>query len=184
MLTILINWKLFLFSVDDLNFSRQPLLHSSLPSVVQIQIFINQKNKLANKNKYLNVEFNFGIPFALVMVEMSKIKKFRVNGEFGMAKTKPREKSKGCYANYLKIGQNAFEFLLVFGHLYLDDSPVDQEALLHTKIITTPIYAKAFLKVLEDCIEHHERTFGAIPDDIVEFAMADQGWAYESEKIS
>jgi len=101
-----------------------------------------------------------------------------------MAERKKSENSKGCYANYLKIGQNAFEFLLVFGHLYLDDALVEQEALFHTRIVTTPVYAKAFLKVLEDCIDHHERTFGVIPDEIVEFAMADKGWKYDSEKIS
>jgi hypothetical protein len=101
-----------------------------------------------------------------------------------MAEKKTSEKSKGCYANFLKIGQNAFEFLLVFGHLYLDDALVEQEALFHTRIVTTPAYAKAFLKVLEECIEHHERTFGVIPDEIVDFAMADKEWQYESKKIS
>ncbi len=101
-----------------------------------------------------------------------------------MADMKTSEKSKGSYANYLKIGQNAFEFLLVFGHLYIDDVPVEQESLFHTRIITTPVYAKAFLKVLEDCIAQHERNFGVIPDEIVEFAMADKGWKYDSGKIS
>ena len=101
-----------------------------------------------------------------------------------MAERKTSEKSKGSYANYLKIGQNAFEFLLVFGHLYLDDALVERETLFHTRIVTTPVYAKAFLKVLEECIDHHERTFGVIPDEIVEFAMVDKGWKYDSEKIS
>jgi hypothetical protein len=93
-----------------------------------------------------------------------------------MAERMINEKSKGCYANYLKIGQNAFEFLLVFGHLYLDDNLAEQEGLFHTRIVTSPVYAKAFLKVLEECIEHHERTFGVIPDEIVDFAMAEKGW--------
>jgi hypothetical protein len=101
-----------------------------------------------------------------------------------MAERQTSDKSKGCYANYLKIGQNAFEFLLVFGHLYLDDPIIDQEALFHTRIVTTPVYAKAFLKVLEDCIDDHERNFGVIPDEIVEFAMRDKGWEYDPGKIS
>jgi hypothetical protein len=101
-----------------------------------------------------------------------------------MAERKISEKSKGCYANYLKIGQNAFEILLVFGHLYLDDAHIDHEALFHTRIVTTPVYAKAFLKVLGDCINDHERAFGIIPDEIVEFAMVDKGWKYDSGKIS
>jgi hypothetical protein len=106
------------------------------------------------------------------------------DGEIGMAAGKINEKSQGRYANYLKIGQNAFEVLLVFGHLYLDDSPTDHEHLLHTRIITTPVYAKAFLKVLEDCIAHHERTFGVIPDEIVEFVLANEGWKPDFEKLS
>ena len=54
-----------------------------------------------------------------------------------------------CYANHLKIGQNAFEFLLDFGQFYRDDG----EEQFHVRIITAPVYAKAFLKVLQECID-------------------------------
>ena len=84
---------------------------------------------------------------------------------------------KGSYANYLKIGQNAFEFLLVFGHLYSEEDLEDEEAMFHTRIITTPVYAKAFAKVLKDCLERYEKIYGAIPEEIVETAMSDsRGW--------
>jgi Protein of unknown function (DUF3467) len=66
----------------------------------------------------------------------------------------------GNYANYLKIGQNAFEFLFDFGQFYRDG----EEPYFHTRIITSPVYAKAFLKVLKDCVKEYERTFSVIPD--------------------
>jgi hypothetical protein len=67
----------------------------------------------------------------------------------------------GNYANYLKIGQNAFEFLFDFGQFY----PDGVEAHFHTRIITSPVYAKAFLKVLKDCIEQYEQTYSIIPEE-------------------
>lgn len=62
----------------------------------------------------------------------------------------------GRYANYFKVGHNAFEFLLDFGQLY----PEGKEAQLHTRIITSPIYAKALLELLRESINQYEQTFG------------------------
>ncbi len=101
-----------------------------------------------------------------------------------MAESKTPERPHGYYANYLKVGQNAFEFLFIFGHHFLEDGLVNQEALSHTRIATTPVYAKAFLKVLEESVNDHERSFGAISDEIVDFVLADQGWKFDSENIS
>jgi hypothetical protein len=67
---------------------------------------------------------------------------------------------KGNYSNYLKIGQNAFEFLFDFGQFYYES----EEAHFHTRIITSPIYAKAFLKILENCIAQYEQTYSIIPE--------------------
>jgi hypothetical protein len=39
----------------------------------------------------------------------------------------------GKYANYFKVGYNAFEFVIDFGQCYSDD----EEAQLHTRIITS-----------------------------------------------
>jgi hypothetical protein len=64
----------------------------------------------------------------------------------------------GKYANFFQVGHNAFEFLLDFGQLYSDGT---QEA-FHTRIVTSPTYAKELLKVLGEAIEQYEQTFGSI----------------------
>ncbi len=69
--------------------------------------------------------------------------------------TGPRE---AWYANYFKVGHNAVEFLLDFGQLYSES----ENAWLHTRIITSPIYAKALLELLRASIDRHEQTFGPI----------------------
>lgn len=71
------------------------------------------------------------------------------------------ESIEGRYANYFKVGHNAFEFLLDFGQLY----PEGGEAQLHTRIITSPIYAKALFETLRESIDRYEQTFGAIPKE-------------------
>lgn len=70
------------------------------------------------------------------------------------------EQLEGRYANYFKVGNNAFEFLLDFGQFY----PEDGKAQLHTRIITSPIYAKALLQTLRESIDRHEQSFGAIQE--------------------
>jgi hypothetical protein len=64
----------------------------------------------------------------------------------------------GRYANYFKVGYNAFEFVLYFGQYY----PEDEGAKLHTGIVTGPSYAKTLLEVLQDCIDQYELEFGVI----------------------
>ena len=65
----------------------------------------------------------------------------------------------GRYANYFKVGHNAVEFLLDFGQFY----PESEKAQLHTRIITSPIYAKALLEIIRESLDRFEQTFGAIP---------------------
>jgi hypothetical protein len=65
----------------------------------------------------------------------------------------------GRYANALKVGHNAFEFLLEFGQTTEDDS----EVRCLCRIVTSPAYAKAFLQTLQESIERYEETFGRIP---------------------
>jgi len=67
----------------------------------------------------------------------------------------------GRYANYFKVGHNAFEFLLDFGQFY----PESEQAQLHTRVITSPIYAKALLETLRGSINRYEQSFGAIPKE-------------------
>ena len=59
------------------------------------------------------------------------------------------EKLEGKYANYFKVGHNAFEFVIDFGQYY----PETDEAELYTRVITNPPYAKALLKILQDSID-------------------------------
>lgn len=68
---------------------------------------------------------------------------------------------KGCYANYFKVGYNAVEFLLDCGQFY----PEGKEAGLHTRIITSPIYAKALLELMRESIDRYEETFGRIAEE-------------------
>jgi len=63
----------------------------------------------------------------------------------------------GKYANYFQVGHNAFEFLLDFGQVYSDG----KQEHFHSRIVTSPSYAKELLKVLAESIEQYERTFGS-----------------------
>ena len=65
---------------------------------------------------------------------------------------------KGKYANYFEVGHNAFEFLLDFGQFYAEED----EAELHTRIVTSPVYAKALAEVLNDAIRQYEASHGQI----------------------
>ena len=67
----------------------------------------------------------------------------------------------GRYANYFKVGHNSFEFLLDFGQGYAMSWPT----LLHTRIVTTPAYAKTLLGTLQESIDRYEQDFGIIPKD-------------------
>lgn len=64
----------------------------------------------------------------------------------------------GRYANYFKAGHNAFEVILEFAQFYEGDV----EPLVHTRIITSPAYARTFLEVLKDSLERYESVYGPI----------------------
>jgi Protein of unknown function (DUF3467) len=66
----------------------------------------------------------------------------------------------GRYANYFKIGFNAFELIIDFGQCYAED----EEAQLHTRIITNPKYGKELLITLRGSLEEFEATYGCIKD--------------------
>jgi hypothetical protein len=72
--------------------------------------------------------------------------------------SRDNQKLEGRYANYFKVGHNAFEFVLDAGQFY----PESQEAQLCTRIITSPVYAKALLETLRESIDRYEKAFGAI----------------------
>lgn len=62
------------------------------------------------------------------------------------------------YANYFEIGHNAAEFILDFGQAY---SSVGEDK-IHTRLITSPAFAKEFLRLLEKAVERYERVYGQI----------------------
>lgn len=65
----------------------------------------------------------------------------------------------GKYTNYFKIGFNACEFVLDFGQAYDDNA----RELRHTRIVTSPVYAKALAQLLADSLSAYELAHGAIP---------------------
>lgn len=65
------------------------------------------------------------------------------------------------YANYFEIGHNAAEFILDFGQVYSTAG----EDKVHTRLITSPAYAKSLLRLLEKAVEHYERAYGRIHDE-------------------
>jgi hypothetical protein len=72
--------------------------------------------------------------------------------------SKPEKKLEGRYANYFKVGYNAFEFLLDFGQYYSEN----EEAELYIRIVTSPCYARELLEVLQDSITRYEKSIGKI----------------------
>ena len=66
--------------------------------------------------------------------------------------------AQGRYSNFFKIGYNAFEFLLDFGQVY-QDTGADN---VHTRIVTTPQYAKALSELLIRTLADFETNYGQI----------------------
>ena len=71
------------------------------------------------------------------------------------------KKIEGRYANFFRVGHNAFEFVLDFGQYYRET----EEAELSIRIVTTPFYAREFLTTLKESIATYERTYGTIKKD-------------------
>ncbi len=71
------------------------------------------------------------------------------------------QQPEGRYANYFEIGHNAFEFLLDFGQFY----PESGRAQVHTRIITSPIYAKALFETLRESINRYEQGVGTLSEE-------------------
>lgn len=62
--------------------------------------------------------------------------------------------SKGTYANYFEVGHTAFEFVIDFGQTYAGKS-----SSCHTRIVTSPIYARALLATLTRAVDEHSARF-------------------------
>ncbi len=65
------------------------------------------------------------------------------------------------YVNYLQVGHNAVEFLFAFGEQRRDET----YPRIYQTLITNPIYAKAFLVLLESSVRKYEAEFGPLPEE-------------------
>jgi len=64
----------------------------------------------------------------------------------------------GRYANYFSVGYNAVEILLDFGQFYAETAAPR----IHTRIVTTPTYARALLDTLRASLDEYETSYGLI----------------------
>jgi hypothetical protein len=64
----------------------------------------------------------------------------------------------GRYANGFNIGYNAFEFIIDFSQHFAERPEND----VHSRIITSPSYAKVLLETLRESIGRYEQTYGAM----------------------
>jgi len=69
-----------------------------------------------------------------------------------------RDESNGRYANYFELGYTQFEIILAFGQCF-ENAPA---APCHTRIITSPTYAKTLLDLLQQCLREYEQRYGVI----------------------
>ncbi len=60
------------------------------------------------------------------------------------------------YANFLRVGHNASEFILEFGQAYSGSTA----EVLHTRIVTNPTYARHFFTVLGESLQKYDSDRG------------------------
>lgn len=70
--------------------------------------------------------------------------------------SRPLAPSKGVYANYFEVGYTAFEFVIDFSQTYTGKSSGS-----HTRIVTSPIYARALLTTLGQAVDEYAERFGS-----------------------
>jgi hypothetical protein len=76
----------------------------------------------------------------------------------GLGGCQEAQQIEGRYANHFSVGHNAFEFVLDFGQYYPDAG----SARVHTRIIISPSYVKAFVETLRESINEYEDAFGPL----------------------
>jgi hypothetical protein len=83
-------------------------------------------------------------------------------------KSSPKKDNyRGKYANYFKVGFNAYEFIIDFCQYYPenDSDSETEKAELCERFITSPAYAKSLVNVLSKSINEYEAVFGFIEED-------------------
>jgi len=68
--------------------------------------------------------------------------------------------AEGVYVNFGSIAHNRSEFFMDLGRIV----PGRPDVKIHSRILTTPVHAKQFLKALSQNISLYEQQFGAIPE--------------------
>jgi hypothetical protein len=66
----------------------------------------------------------------------------------------------GNYANSLHVGFNSLEFVFDFSQNY----PGEEPARLCVRVVTSPGYAKAFFRVIEESLQQYESMFRQIDE--------------------
>ena len=97
------------------------------------------------------------------------------------AHTKPNQLRECKYANYFEVGHNPFEFYIDFGQF----DPQSQEVAMHTRIVTSPAYAKMLGETLSGSIGSFESEHGPIasqPDDADPMEMVRESLVRRSER--
>jgi hypothetical protein len=76
-------------------------------------------------------------------------------------------KSKAKYANFFKVGYNAYEFIIDFCQYYCSNGCCSEteKAELCQRLITSPAFAKTLLKVMQQSVKEYEKTFGTIAEE-------------------
>jgi hypothetical protein len=103
--------------------------------------------------------------FALIYLCMRRMRRIALVTRMDQQSEHPREESdlQGQYANYYRVGFNAFEFVVDFGQVYEGQAHPQ----LHTRIVTSPVYAKELLRILSSSVQDFERTYRIIGDEDV-----------------
>lgn len=65
------------------------------------------------------------------------------------------------YVNFMQVASNQAEFSLAFGQLVQGETA---QGHLASRLVTSPLHAKAMLAALTEAIERHEGRFGEIPE--------------------
>jgi len=100
-----------------------------------------------------------------------------VRPELSNASRQRSKRLEGRYANYFEIGHNSCEFIFDFGQYH----PENEDAHIHTRIVTGPVYAKLLADLLKAAVDRFESENGPIrpaaddfdPVELVKQSIAD-----------
>ena len=71
----------------------------------------------------------------------------------------PEQPPTAAYANYFQVGQNACEVVIDFGYAH-DENHVTWAS----RVVMSPQYAKALLRLLEASLDQHETRYGPVDE--------------------